>query len=101
MLIDIITYVNINLPIEEYALLVEEMCDFVDNEDSSFVGTIESILEDLENNMKILSEFSVISKLYFKEISEFFLDYQDDIEDIDNDEYPLLSNLLITIGNNV
>ena len=101
MIINITTHVNLNFGINDYDELILEINDFINNEDTDFISTLELILDDLEMNYHKLSNFTVGTFMEFKHAGEFFKDIKEDIEEIDPDEYPFLCNLLITIANNI
>lgn len=101
MQLEIITNISLIYETKEYSSLIKEIYSFIEEEDTDFIGTIEGILDMLDSNINILSPFTVKNTLYFKKAEEFFIEIQDDIEEIDNDKYPHLSELLLTIGNKI
>lgn len=101
MIIDIITQITLYFEFKEYRDLIDEIDNYLEENDSDFNGTLEIIQEELFSNGKQISPYTMMSNLSFKYAGEFFKDIKEDIEEVDNEIYPLLCNLLITIANSI
>jgi len=101
MIIDIITQITLYFEFKEYNDLIEEINNYLEENGSDFNDTLEIIQEELFSTEKQISPYTMMSTLSFKYAGEFFKDIKEDIEEIDNDDYPLLCNLLITIANSI
>jgi hypothetical protein len=101
MIIDITTQISLYFELKEYNELLQEIENYLEDNDTDFNETLSVIWDDLISNDRQISPYTMMSTLSFKYAGEFFKDIKEDIEEVDNEIYPLLCNLLITIANSI
>src|ERR1035437_2920869 len=101
MIIDITTQISLYFELKEYNELLQEIENYLEDNDTDFNETLSVIWDDLISNDRQISPYTMMSTLSFKYAGEVFKDIKEDIEEVDNEIYPLLCNLLITIANSI
>lgn len=99
--VKVMTHIDLSFETHEYDYLLEEINLYMDENSSPFVNSLEEMLDDLDRNYRKLSDFSIRTAMDFQFAGEFFKDIEEDIEEIDSEDYPLLRNLLATIANSI
>lgn len=101
MKITVNTTINLNFDSDEYSYLVAEMSTYAEENDTVLGNTLELFYDDLIENQKVY-EFTTLSKIEMQCFGgEMFWGLESEIEEIDIDTYPTLSNFLITLVNKI
>jgi len=100
--INIYTAIKLNLTPDEFSQLLAEVSTYSEENDTELGDLLELFYEDLMKYKNKVSEFTITTKFEMSCFGgQLFFDMTDEIEDIDIDIYPSLSNLLITIINKI
>jgi len=100
MIININTIIHLNFDILEYSELITEISMYCEEFDTNLSETLVLVLEDLEVYKKVVSKYTVTSKIEMMCFgNDFFYGLEEEIQEMDIDEYPLLIDFLITIAN--
>src|ERR1035437_3885090 len=101
MIIDITTQISLYFELKEYNELLQEIENYLEDNDTDFNETLSVIWDDLISNDRQISPYTMMSTLSFKYAGEFFKDIKEDIEEGCNEKYSLFFNLLIKKTNNI
>ncbi len=100
MKININTVIHLNFSPDEFFQLTGEMYTYSEENDTVLGNTIETFYDDLIEFRHQSSEFTITSKIEMNCFGgELFWGLEEEIEEIDIDTFPSLSNFLITIVN--
>ena len=95
------TQVVLNFSIDEYEQLTVELSDYVYNNSNTLTSLLDILHMDLEDNYKKLSNFTIQTSFEVKSLSDMFKNKINDIEEVDPNDYPVLSDLLLALINKI
>lgn len=101
MNITIQTQVVLNFSIDEYEQLIVELSDYIYNNSNTLTSLLDTLHMDLEDNYRKLSNFTIQTSFEVKSLSDMFKNKINDIEEVDPDNYPILSDLFLTLFNKI
>ena len=101
MNITIQTQVVLNFSIDEYEQLIVELSDYIYNNSNTLTSLLDTLHMDLEDNYRKLSNFTIQTSFEVKSLSNMFKNKINDIEEVDPDDYPILSDLFLTLFNKI